>query len=84
MKETLQRELESLNQTREELRLQASLARADAQKEWAHLEKQFHLAQEELARLGAHAKSATHEAGERARGMLDELKAGYERIRNAT
>jgi predicted nucleic acid-binding Zn-ribbon protein len=83
IKNTLQRELERLREAREELRLQSTLARADMRTEWERLETRFHLAQEEVVRLGEHTKSAAHEIEVRARELFEEIKAGYERIRRA-
>jgi predicted nucleic acid-binding Zn-ribbon protein len=83
IKDTLQRELDSLCQTREELRLQATLARADMKADWQRLETRYHLVQEEVARLSEHTKAAAHEIEQRARELIEEVKAGYERIRRA-
>lgn len=83
IKDTLQRELDSLCQTREELRLQATLARADLKADWQRLETRYHLLQEEVGRLGEHTKAAAHEIEQRARELIEEVKGGYERIRRA-
>jgi predicted nucleic acid-binding Zn-ribbon protein len=83
IKEALQRELESLQQTGEELKLQATLARADLRTEWQRVETRLALAQEELARLTDHTKAATREIEQRTRTLIEEIKSGYERIRRA-
>ncbi|HKU37241.1 MAG TPA: hypothetical protein VJR89_03820 [Polyangiales bacterium] len=83
IKSTLQRELASLQRTRDELRLQASLARADLHSEWQRLETRFGLLQEEFSRLGAHSLAAAREVEARVGTLIEELKAGYERIRRA-
>ena len=81
LKTTLQQELESLRTTREELRLQASLARADMRAELDRLEHKFERAQEELGRIGAHSKSALTEVEGAIRTLIGELRSGYERMR---
>jgi predicted nucleic acid-binding Zn-ribbon protein len=84
IKETLQRELESLRQTSEELKLQATLARADIRTELQRLETRRALAQEEIARLSDHTKAAAREIEQRTRTLIEEIKSGYERIRSAS
>jgi predicted nucleic acid-binding Zn-ribbon protein len=83
IKEALQRELESLRQTGEELKLQATLARADLRADWQRLETRLALAQEEVTRLSDHTKSTAREIEQRTRALIEEIKSGYERIRNA-
>jgi hypothetical protein len=81
LKNALQRELASLRESREDLRLQATLARADLRVEWDRLEMRYHLAQEEVARLSAHTKAAAHQIEQHARELIEEIKTGYDRIR---
>jgi predicted nucleic acid-binding Zn-ribbon protein len=83
IKGTLQGELDSLRQTGEELRLQATLARADLRAECQRLETRLHLAQEELGRLSDHTKAAATEIEVRTRALIEEIKSGYERVRSA-
>ena len=81
LKTTLQRELESLQTTREELRLQASLACADVRAELDQLEHKFERAQEEIARISAHSKTAAKQIEDSVRSLFHELRTGYERVR---
>jgi hypothetical protein len=81
LKATLQRELDSLVRTRDELRVQASLAKADARKEWDRLEAGLLRVQDEIKRMGEHSKDAVHEIATASRTLLEELKHGYERIK---
>jgi len=67
MKTTLQQELESLTRTRDELRVRAHLAKADARKE--------------LDRLADHSKDAAHDIGATSRALLEDLKQGFDRIK---
>ena len=98
LKATLQRELDSLVRTRDELRVQASLAKADqlagtileleaerrsvGRKEWDRLEAGLLRAQDEIKRLGEHSKDAAHVIATASRTLLEELKHGYERIKH--
>jgi predicted nucleic acid-binding Zn-ribbon protein len=81
LKDTLRRELDSLHRTGEELRLQASLARADLRAEWDQVEKRLRIAQEELGKLSSHTQAAGRELEQRVRTLIDEVKAAYERLR---
>lgn len=81
MKATMQRELNSLRQTGQELRVQVKLARADLRDDCDRLEKKLHGIQEEIDRFGAHAKGPALEIEKAARRLLDEVKSGYERLR---
>jgi predicted nucleic acid-binding Zn-ribbon protein len=83
IKETLEREVESLRATGEELRLQASLACADVRAEWNQIEMRLQLAREELARLSNQTHAAKSELEARVRSLIEEIKVGYERIRSA-
>ena len=78
---TLQRELDSLRQTRDELHLQLTLAKADARSEWNELETRLRLAQEEVTRVSAHAKAALQQIEDGSRKLIQELKLGYEQLR---
>jgi uncharacterized spore protein YtfJ len=80
-KETLQAELDRLSHLREELRLQASLAKADTRSELNRLDSVWQRVQEELRRFGEHAKVPATELGLAARSLLDELSHGYGRIK---
>lgn len=78
---TLQHDLDALCKTRDELRVQLALAKADARSEWERLEKRMALAEEEIGRVSAHAKKAFEEIESGSRKLLAELKAGYEHLR---
>jgi chromosome segregation ATPase len=82
VKATLQRELNSLRQTGQELRVQANLARADLRDEYERLERQLHSAQNELDRVGGHAKSSVQEVETAVRSLFSEVKLGFERLRS--
>ena len=81
LRETLQAELERLARTREELRLQASLAKAETRTELNRLESVWQRVQDELRRLGEQAKAPAAEIGGAARSLVEELAQGYGRIK---
>jgi predicted nucleic acid-binding Zn-ribbon protein len=77
----MQRELDLLAKARDELRVRLHLAKADALDEWKKLEASWQRAQEELRRTSEHTKEPVKEMGAAVRHLMDELKAGYTRIR---
>jgi len=81
VKATLQRELDLLAQLRDELRVKASLAKADAKAELDKLEGTWLRVQEEIKRVGEHSKESVQEVGGVARKLVDELKVHYARIK---
>jgi len=84
LKASLQRDLDLLKQTGEELRVQATLARAELKNEWERLEKRLHQAQEEINRVSEHAKGPLHEIERASRSLLDEIKQAFDRLRKTT
>jgi hypothetical protein len=81
LKHKLQRELDLVRAMREEVDLQATLARAEARTSWAHLDQRLQLAQEEIDRIDEHAARPFHAIEEDSRALIDEIKHGYERLR---
>ena len=81
LRETLQSELERLARTRDELRLQATLAKAETRSELNRLENVWNRVQDELRRLGEQAKAPAAEIGGAARALVEELAQGYGRIK---
>jgi uncharacterized spore protein YtfJ len=81
LKDMLQRELDRLGKTRDELRLQAQLARAETRSELGRLENTWQQVQDELRRLGDSARAPAAELGGALRALVDELAEGYGRIK---
>jgi hypothetical protein len=79
LKSALQNELVALTRTRDELRLKAHLAKADAKDELDRLEKTWERVQEQAQRI--HAKDVVEGIESGVRGLIEELKSGYERIK---
>lgn len=78
---TVQREIDLLSKARDELRVRLHLAKADALDEWKKLENTWLRAQEEFKRTSEHTKEPVKEMGTALRHLIDEIKAGYTRIR---
>ncbi len=77
----IHREIESLRTTRDELNVQVHLAAADARDRWEELERSWQ-------HLESHAKQISQAASDAAEGveqaaslLIDEIKAGYQHIR---
>jgi len=81
LRETLQAELEKLARTRDELRMQAALGKAETRSELNRLESVWHRVQEELRRLGEQAIAPAAEIGGAARSLVEELAQGYGRVK---
>lgn len=78
LKETLQRDLDLLAKTRDELLLQLSLAKAEARDDWKSLEERWGRVQTEIKRTASDSEETVTGA---VRTLLDDLKGGYERIK---
>jgi hypothetical protein len=75
------RELEALATIRDELKLKAHLAKKDIQDELDNLETKWLRVDEELQRAKAHAKQDVQALNQSARGLVLDLKQGYESIK---
>ena len=82
LKEALERDFAKLAQTRDELRVQLQLAKAEARDDWKKLEHTWRNIELELKQLSDHAKQPAKEIGGAARTLMDELKRGYARIKS--
>lgn len=81
LKDTLQHDLDLLAQTRDELLLQLSLAKAEARDDWKALEERWVRVQGEIKRTASDSEATVKEMGESVRTLLDDLRGGYERIK---
>jgi len=74
---------EDLRQTRDELRVQMHLAKADARDDWDNLEKKWDEFQGKLDKVEDAAEDSAKDVGGALAALGDEIKAGYQRIRDA-
>jgi hypothetical protein len=81
LKEALQRDLEVLARTRDEILLQLSLAKAEARDDWKALEERWTRVQGEIKRTASESEGTVKEMGESVGTLLEDLKGGYERIK---
>jgi len=78
----IEAELDALRQTRDELRLQAQLAKSEARDLWGRLEDSFRDAESKVRRLLKEAEEPAEDVIEAARDVLEEVRAGYHRLRD--
>ncbi len=78
----LEQELERLRQTRDELRVQAGLARLELRDRWHELEHRWAELEARFRALSATAHDEAEDVREAARLLVDELQEGYEHIRS--
>lgn len=74
---------QKLAQTRDELKLKMHLAKADARDEWTELEEKWHHVERRLKGIRQESSGAAKTIWDDLKGVVDDLQAGYERIRRA-
>jgi hypothetical protein len=79
--ERLERELEDLRTTRDELRVRLHLGRLDVQRQWEQIEKQWQHVESKLKLAGETGREIAEDVGEATRLAVEELKEGYEKLR---
>ena len=72
-----------LERQRDELKLRAHLAKAEARDEWEELEVKWERLRSRLKAAGEEADVASEDVRAAASILADELKKGYERIRQS-
>ncbi len=75
--------LDKLKYERDELELQMHLAKAEARDEWERLEKKWNHFQSKAASVSDAASEASKDVATATHVLADELKHGYQRIREA-
>jgi SMC interacting uncharacterized protein involved in chromosome segregation len=81
LRERLERELEDLRTTRDELRVRVHLGKMDAQTQWEQMEKQWQHVESKLKVAGEAGREIAEDVGEAASLAIEEMKAGYARLR---
>jgi hypothetical protein len=82
-KERIQEEVAVMRQARDELRVQLRLGAADARDAWARVEKTWEHLEARIKRLGDASPEAAQEVEEATRLLLEEIREGYRKIRDA-
>lgn len=83
LKSKVQEEFEALRRSRDELRVQMHLAKADAQDLWKQLEHKFVEVENRIKSVAREAEQPVHDVAEAARLLLAEIGEGYRKIRSA-
>lgn len=81
LSEAIEQEINALTRLRDEVRLQAHLAQAEARTRFDALEARLPELEAQVQELRARGSDGAHEIADAARGLLRELHAGYEDLR---
>ena len=79
-KEIIAQELDTLRQTRDELRVKVHLASQDAKDAWDKLERKLLELEDNAKQLAHGTEPVTEKLGDTARQLVTEIKAGYQRF----
>jgi SMC interacting uncharacterized protein involved in chromosome segregation len=81
LREKLESELETLQTTRDELRVRLHLGKLDAREQWDQIEKQWQHVESKLKVVGEAGREIAEDIGEAASLTIDEIKEGYTKLR---
>ncbi len=81
LRERLERELEDLRATRDELRVRLHLGKMDAQEQWEQVEKQWQRVESKLMLAGEAGREVAEDIGEATSLVIEEMKEGYTKLR---
>jgi len=82
-KERFHKELDELRRVRDELKVRIHLAKADAKDRWDKLEQQFHRLEAKAGQISQISEEPLRDVRDAARLLIDEIRDGYRRIREA-
>jgi hypothetical protein len=82
-KERLDSEIETLQQARDELRVQIHLGAAEVREVWEKAEKSWGHLEGRIKRLGEATQESAEEVEEAAKMLLEEIKDGYKHVRDS-
>ena len=82
-RDLFQKELSELRRVRDELKLRIHLAKADAKDGWDKLEHQFHRLETKARQISQASEEPLRDVRDAARLLIDEIRDGYRRIREA-
>jgi SMC interacting uncharacterized protein involved in chromosome segregation len=81
LRERLEKELEDLRVTRDELRVRMHLGKLDAQDQWENVEKQWQHVESKLKLAGETGREIAEDIGEATSLAVEEMKEGYAKLR---
>ena len=76
-------DIRSLEQLRDELKLQAHLFKADARERWIELEQQWDRLQDELKPVRGAAEGAARDISAAAANLFDTFRDSYDKLRKS-
>jgi SMC interacting uncharacterized protein involved in chromosome segregation len=79
-KDLIARELESLQQTRDELRVKVHLASAEAKTAWDEVERKWLALEDKAKQIASTTETTAGNVTEAARMLVEEIKQGYRRF----
>jgi len=82
-KERFHKELDELRRVRDELKVRIHLAKADAKDRWDKLEHQFHRLEAKARQISQASEEPLRDVRDAVRLLIDEIRDGYRRIREA-
>ena len=81
VREDIEKALRQLEQQRDELRLKLHLGKAEAREEWDKLERQWEHVRARLPRLREALSDTKEDVGAALKLTAEEIRRGYERLR---
>ena len=81
LREMLERELEDLRATRDELRVRLHPGKLDARDQWEQIEKQWQHVESKLKLAGETGREIAEDIGEVTSLAIGEMKEGYAKLR---
>jgi uncharacterized protein YjbJ (UPF0337 family) len=82
-KQKIHEEVDMLRQARDELRVQTHLGAADAKDAWARVEQKWEHLESRVKRLGEATHDAADEIEQATRLLIEEIREGYRKMRDA-
>ena len=79
----IEREIDELRRVRDELKVRIHLAKADAKDRWDEVEHQFRRLESKGHQIAQASEEPLRDVREAARLLVDEIREGYRRIREA-
>jgi archaellum component FlaC len=79
---TLAEEVESLQQTRDELRVQMHLARAELKQQWDRLESKWHEMEDKSGQIARTSNESMRKVATATRHLVDEIREGYRELKS--
>jgi uncharacterized protein YoxC len=83
IEEKLSEELDELKRIRDEIRVQIRLGKAEAKDLWERSEEKIGELESKVKSISNQAEQPLHDIGDAAKLLVDEIREGFKRIRDA-